>query len=96
MTRLLSIYPNPVKAGAIEVNITYPGNPCNNSTTTLAYKTIVSNDVKIYDLYGNLVLTRTYDNDKFTVSGIVLKKGHYIVNVTTANGDKLKSIVIVE
>jgi Secretion system C-terminal sorting domain/Putative serine esterase (DUF676) len=94
----LRIYPNPVKNGNIEVNIIPPVDPCNNvlnsgfRTTNLAKE----NDIKIYDLMGFLVFSKKYYTDSFSISNINLKKGNYILNITTEMGKTLKEIVIVE
>jgi Putative serine esterase (DUF676) len=101
----LSIAPNPVKDGQINVVLskTIDMVPCNylNNGNKKALKLnpieeVIENKALIYDLFGNLVYTKTFNKDEFTLTDINLKCGHYILNVFTSKGESSKQVIIVE
>ena len=94
----LVVSPNPINSnggsGDVSVNVVYPGDPCDD-IDPLA-RTIISNEVKIYDFYGNQVFSKQYNSDKIEINDINLKRGHYILNVITSKGFIKKEIIVVE
>jgi Putative serine esterase (DUF676) len=101
----LSIAPNPVKDGQINVSLsrTIDMVPCNylNNGNKQALKLnpieeVIENKALIYDLFGNLVYSKTFITDEFTLTDINLKRGHYILNVFTSKGESSKQVIIVE
>lgn len=90
----MSITPNPVKEDIITVNIADPLDPCGpNSTST---RLVVNNQVKIYDLLGNLLYSNDFKSNNFSITDLKLKKGHYVLNVFSAEGYVSKKIIVVE
>lgn len=96
----LSVYPNPINknggSGNISVNIVYPGDPCDDDINSLKTSSSNHNQITIYDFYGNKVYSNQYATDEFSIKGIDLKKGHYILNVFTSKGFTKKEIIIVK
>jgi Secretion system C-terminal sorting domain/Astacin (Peptidase family M12A) len=98
----ISIFPNPVKGQTLEVSIAPPSDPCR--TLLQSYKTantdkIVKTDnmVKIYNMQGIVVFENNYDSEKdFTINGINLKAGLYILNITFPDGKTNKQKIVVE
>ena len=96
----LAIYPNPVNesnssTGEFEVNIVYPGDPCDDYPEFPGRNGNV-NQVKIYDFYGNLVHSQEYNSDQMKISDINLKRGNYILNVFTSKGFSKREIIVVK
>ena len=96
----LAIYPNPVNesnysTGEFEVNIIYPGDPCDDYPEFPGRNGNV-NQVKIYDFYGNLVHSQEYNSDQMKISDINLKRGNYILNVFTSKGFSKREIIVVK
>jgi hypothetical protein len=91
----LSMSPNPINKystnGEFTANITYPVDPCDNPTGN--YRT---NEVKIYDFYGNLVYSQNFDTDEMQIRNVNLQKGNYALNVFTYKGYSLREIIVVE
>lgn len=96
----LLVYPNPINknggSGNVSVNIVYPGDPCNDDVNFLRRSTANQNQITIYDFYGNKIYANQYTTDEFSIKGIDLKRGHYILNVFTSKGFSKKEILIVE
>jgi len=96
----LLVYPNPINrnggSGDVSVNIAYPGDPCDDDINSLRTSSSNQNQVTIYDFYGNKVYSNQYATDEFSIKGIDLKRGHYILNVFTSKGFSKKEILIVE
>jgi len=44
------------------------------------------NILKVYDMLGNLVYTKTYNSLEIRINDLNLKRGHYILNVFTSSG----------
>ncbi|WP_300565033.1 T9SS type A sorting domain-containing protein [Flavobacterium sp.] len=88
----LKVNPNPVTNGEFSVNIVAPGEPCDN---TVYSKSTNNNEVKIYDMYGNLRYSNNFTQDDFVISNINLAKGNYILNVTTHNGHVKRKVIII-
>ncbi len=59
-------------------------------------KSLKENEVQIYNMFGSLVFSKTYNSDDIIVSEANLKSGKYILNVITANGERKRDIIIVE
>lgn len=95
-----SVAPNPVKDGAITVNIAPSQMPCDPPLQKSGKKTNVANttkEVTIYDMQGKLMFKNLYqEEDTFTIKGINLNSGYYILNITFSNGQREKEIIIVE
>lgn len=93
----LLVSPNPINSngglGDISVNIVYP-NPCNDVNPSA--RNTNTNEIKIYDFYGNQVYSNQYHSDKFEINDINLKRGHYILNIITSKGYIKKEIIVVE
>ncbi len=90
----MTISPNPIKEDEIiSVNIADPIDPCGPSSSTI---TRINNDVKIYDLLGNLLYEKSYDTNSFVISGLRLSKGHYIINAFSYKGYTSRQIIIIE
>jgi hypothetical protein len=85
------ISPNPVKEDVILINIADPIDPCGPTFTS---KT--ENNIKIYDLEGNLLYSNIFTTDDFSISGLKLIKGNYIINAFSAKGYLSREIIIVE
>lgn len=96
----LLVYPNPINrnggSGDVSVNIVYPGDPCDDDINSLKTSSSNQNQITIYDFYGNKVYSNQYATDEFSIKGIDLKRGHYILNVFTSKGFSKKEILIVE
>ncbi len=94
---LLSVLPNPISnSNNLVVNVNTP-DPCGEingvaSTTSVP----LSNQVKIYDFYGNMVYSNTFNSDSMTLNDINLNSGNYILNVFTNNGKLKREILVVE
>lgn len=92
-----AVFPNPIKDGTITVNFTPSQLPCDPPTE---YKTIVNNtvkDVKIFDMQGNQMFQNKYEEEEtFSIKGLNLKTGYYIINITFPNGIIEKQVIIVE
>ena len=101
----LSIAPNPIKDGQINVILSktidmMPCNYLNNGNKQIVQLSnkdeIIENKALIYDLFGNLVYSKMFNTDEFTLTDINLKRGHYILNVFTSKGESSKQVIIVE
>ena len=96
----LLVYPNPINrnggSGDVSVNIVYPGDPCDDDINSLKTSSTNQNQITIYDFYGNKVYSNQYATDEFSLKGIDLKRGYYILNVFTSKGFSKKEILIVE
>ena len=96
----LLVYPNPINrnggSGDVSVNIVYPGDPCDDDINSLKTSSTNQNQITIYDFYGNKIYSNQYATDEFSIKGIDLKRGHYILNVFTSKGFSKKEILIVE
>ena len=96
----LLVYPNPINknggSGDVSVNIVYPGDPCDDDINSLRTSSTNQNQITIYDFYGNKVYSNQYATDEFSIKGIDLKRGHYILNIFTSKGFSKKEILIVE
>lgn len=90
----MSISPNPVKEDIITVNIADGGDPCGPNPTV--NKLAVNNQVKIYDLQGNLLYSNEFKSNTFKIKDLHLKKGHYALNVISSEGYVNKKIIVVE
>lgn len=85
----IKVYPNPVKGDIIYVNKLAPFsslNPCNNYSGKISPIKEIKNTVAIYDFFGNLVYTKTFDTDLFKIKNTKLKKGTYFLRVTDSYG----------
>ena len=96
----LLVYPNPINknggSGDVSVNIVYPGDPCDDDINSLRTSSSNQNQITIYDFYGNKLYSNQYATDEFSIKGIDLKRGHYILNIFTSKGFSKKEILIVE
>ncbi len=92
----LKVFPNPVKNGSITVQKPAPGDPCNDDPLDPNKQMNIINDVKIYDMYGVLVYTNSFNTNKFNINGLKLKRGHYILNVQSSDGQILRKLIIAE
>lgn len=94
----LIVYPNPINpnggSGDFFINVVYPDDPCEYQQNSL--RTTSSNQITIYDFFGNVVYTHQYTTDQFNIKGINLPKGHYVVHVITKKGYTKKQIIRVE
>lgn len=98
----VSIFPNPVKGQSIDVSIAPPSDPCRAqlesyrmANTNKVVKT--DNMVKIYNMQGIVVFENNYDSEKdFTINGMNLKAGLYILNIIFHDGQTAKKIIIIE
>lgn len=97
------IAPNPVINSEINIvlNKRPEQSPCNYRDilhTVIDYDIKqISNLVEIYDYNGNLVYTKVYDSDEFTVKEAPLESGNnYLVNITTKEGGTDQKVIIVE
>ena len=93
-----AVFPNPIKDGTITVNFTPSQLPCDPPTE---YKTIVNNtvkEVKIFDMQGNQMFQNKYEEEEetFSIKGLNLKTGYYIINITFPNGIIEKKVIMVE
>ncbi|WP_417236653.1 T9SS type A sorting domain-containing protein [Bizionia paragorgiae] len=91
----LKVYQKPVKGGSIIVNKPDPGIPCNDFQRTES-KSIILNNVKIYDFYGNTVYTNRFNTNKFSINKLNLKTGSYILEVSSLDGEILRKLIIIE
>jgi|GEM_PF-1244705 len=88
---------NPVKKGDNLVGkiLPPPDDPCDNLSKMLSQKED-KKEVKVYDLFGRLVLSDFFNSDEFQINNLNLPKGNYILNITLSNGKTQKQIVVVE
>ncbi len=94
---LMRVYPNPVKSNLINVEMLYPTDnepPCLEDA--LYYGESADNLVEIYNLQGNLEYTKHFYKYEFTITGINLLRGNYILSITSSNGKSGQKIIIVE
>ncbi len=89
----LQVFPNPVESSNLVVNIVPPPDPCGTPNRINQNE---KNYLKIYDLYGNLVYSKTYQTDEVIINDLNLKRGHYILNVVTYYCKRNKEIIIVK
>ena len=99
----LNTYPNPVTQGDVTVNIIDP-EPCplrpftNNQSSTNSSNANepAQSLVKIYDLSGIEKYTGTFTgNDDFTITGLNLPQGMYVIHVTNSKGfDKQEMLAV--
>jgi len=92
---VLKTYPNPINNGSITVNKLPPGDPCDDLTPLKLNNSII-NDVKIYDFYGNVLYENSFKSNTFDITGLTLEAGHYILNVTSSDGEVLRTLITAE
>lgn len=90
----LQVYPKPVNDDDLVVNLIPPPDPCGGIPSRMAQDG--KNILKVYDMLGNLVYTKTYNSLEIRINDLNLKRGHYILNVFTSSGKTNKEIIIVE
>lgn len=90
----LQVYPNPVNDDDLVVNLIPPPDPCGGIPSRMSQDG--KNILKVYDMLGNLVYTKTYNSLEIRINDLNLKRGHYILNVFTSSGKTNKEIIIVE
>lgn len=93
-TDQLKIYPNPVKNGTITVNRLPPSIPCDDFG--LARNDVIVNEITIIDFYGNIIYKNIFDSNEFSIDVSNLKKGNYIVNLSSPESENKKKIIVVE
>lgn len=96
-----TVSPNPVEDGTITVNLAPGQIPCDPplilNGTSATFTSDSAKDVKIFDMLGNLKFSNSYnEEDTFTIKGINLKSGYYILKITFPNGHSEKETIIIE
>lgn len=84
---------NPIKGGNLVANVIYPPIDCDPKVSI--GKTI-NNEIKIYDFNGNLVYSSKQNTDELVINDLQIKKGIYLFQVVTENGDIIKDTIIIE
>ena len=84
---------NPIKGGNLVANVIYPPIDCDPKVSI--GKTI-NNEIKIYDFNGNVVYTSNQNTDELVINDLQIKKGIYLFQVVTENGDIIKDTIIIE
>lgn len=80
----ISTYPNPsIKGEYTTMQIQYP-DPCDGEPYPLAVET--NHELSVYDLNGNLMLSKNFSSDALTFSNATLKKGVYVLVLKDKNG----------
>ena len=92
----VKIYPNPVKGGSFTVNKLPPELPCNNNKVAKKKSEFIINDVTIMDFQGNVVYNNSFNTDEFTIDGLNLKQGIYILNISSSDGEITRKMITVE
>ncbi len=87
----LQVLQNPLKNGNLVVNVIQP--PCGSAKNA---NLNISNDIKIYDFSGNAVFIDKQNSDELRINNLQLKKGIYILQVTTESGDIMKNKIIIQ
>jgi hypothetical protein len=95
-----AVSPNPVIDGTITVNLTPGQIPCDPPLPTsgkMSSNINTTKEVRIFDLQGNKMFENNYlEEETFTIKGINLKSGYYILNITFPDGQSDKEIIIFE
>ena len=88
----LKLSQNPIKDRNLVANVIYPPDcdPLARNTNT------INNEVKIYDLNGNIVYKSKQNSDELIINNLQIKKGIYLLQVITENGEIIKDKIIVE
>lgn len=94
----LKIAPNPIRDGNLNVifGIVNPNGPPCGPAEEYYNGTSRNANVKIYDLYGQLLFQKTYSDNEFSISGLNFNKGHYILNLTINNDLNYRETFIIE
>lgn len=98
----LRIYPNPYNKATTTSNKIIIGNePCPNPNPVDPYNNSrislnQENTVKIYDFQGNFIHEEKFRKNEIELSNVNLKKGKYIVTMTSKNGTTSKEILVIE
>lgn len=87
----LQLLQNPITNRNLLVNVIYP--PCGNAKNA---NLNITNDIKIYDFSGNAVFSDKQTSDELSINNLLLKKGIYILQVTTENGTVLKNKISIQ
>ena len=96
----ISTFPNPLTASnELQVNVLKQQQSSTSTSTATAPKIPAispDNQVKIYDLQGNLKYSSSFKTDSMLLKNVNLKEGPHILNVSTNAGEQLKTIIIVK
>ena len=89
----LTMSPNPSKGNHLTLTIDYPTDPCDEVNS---FKQKTKNTVEIYDMYGTKKYSKVYNSNDISMTGLSLKRGMYVVHITTANGVKNEKMLMIE
>lgn len=94
----LTVYPNPVEGGEINIVLPPPGDPCGEIPgyeSKMSEEEKTESEIRIYDLFGNQVYFNKMKGKESKIN-INLKRGHYVLNVFTNNGKVKREVLIVK
>lgn len=94
----LTVYPNPVEGGEINIVLPPPGDPCGEIPGyegKMNKEEKTESEIRIYDLYGNQVYFNKMKGKESKIN-VNLKRGHYVLNVFTNNGKVKREVLIVK
>lgn len=91
----ITTFPNPLTASnELQVNVVKI--TATTATATKVPAIATDNQVKIYDLQGNLKYSSSFKTDSMLLKNVNLKEGLHILNVSTNAGEQLRTIIIVK
>lgn len=92
-----SINPNPVSDGTITVNFNHNQLPCDPPSTFSGKMASMGKEVKIYDMNGTEKFSGSYnDEETFSIKGINLISGNYILSIKFPDGQIDKEIIVIQ
>ncbi|NOQ25766.1 MAG: T9SS type A sorting domain-containing protein [Bacteroidales bacterium] len=92
---IMTIYPNPGKKGERTILTLRPpsDDPCDDYPVAYSLET---NDVKIFDLSGNLLLHDSFSSDTYSFKNSHFKNGVYIITIKDKKGKKHQKRLTIE
>lgn len=94
----LTVYPNPIEGGEINIVLPPPGDPCGEIpgyAGKMNEDEKTESEIRIYDLFGNQVYFNKMKGKKSKIN-VNLKRGHYVLNVFINNGKVKREVLIVK
>lgn len=92
----LQVNANPINGNSVTGKIIAPVDPCNNNFRPLKRQENIINVVRISTLSGKTVYKNTFKSNEFSINGLNLASGQYILNVTSPDEEMLSKIIIVK
>jgi hypothetical protein len=74
----IKVFPNPIKNESFTINKEAPTDPCNRIAVNPDKLSKLENNVKIFDMYGNLVYQKYFYSDRMSILDLKLMTGNYV------------------